>query len=638
MALFNTAFVILFNAIALRGSQEDNLDELLSYLLIVIAFLLLLILALLISGYRRNLKSLKTLTRLEIQREAFLNEDNDLLYMNDENDNIVFSNKSIEAFYGTTETQISELAGIDKTILMTKKTFEADIKVASKHFKIRKFPIILLTGKPGVGTISKDITQNVRQLERIEKDNTRNKILLEISESQIDTLQNFLDHALDKAIMTSESEIGFLYIFDEEAEGFTLSAWSSNIWYQCDLTERNTFYHLGKAGLWAESVRQKRPIIINDYKNYTGHGKKGVPDEHLKIIRLMSIPITLHGKIVALAAFANKQGEYDENDLLHTQTLLNSIWNITERKTAALELAMERNLHLATLLSISDSVITVDNNKEIKMINKAAESMTGKDFVTLEDKKLSSVFGPDSAIIIEKIIDEAFQKRTKDYGEKTDNEISLRTAHGKSFVVEFSVSPIVNDDKSLSGAVLVFRDITEKKLQREHIEYISFHDSLTGLYNRRYFEEELKRVDNDRNFPLSIIIADLNGLKLANDLYGHLIGDELLITAAKILQRCLRKNDMIARWGGDEFVILLPKANNDIVFEMSSRFEEVIKKTKLESAVLSVSFGYATKQHKSENIFDIFKEAEDMMYRNKSKDSDRRSMIHDYLEMLKNRK
>ena len=105
-------------------------------------------------------------------------------------------------------------------------------------------------------------------------------------------------------------------------------------------------------------------------------------------------------------------------------------------------------------------------------------------------------------------------------------------------------------------------DITDRKKSEEELLYLSYHDQLTGLYNRRFYEEELKRLDTKRNLPLTIVMADVNGLKLINDSLGHFKGDELLKTVAEVMTKGCRTDDIIARLGGDEFVILLPKTDN----------------------------------------------------------------------------
>ena len=104
----------------------------------------------------------------------------------------------------------------------------------------------------------------------------------------------------------------------------------------------------------------------------------------------------------------------------------------------------------------------------------------------------------------------------------------VNSNNNKKYYVEDSAAPIKNDKNKTIGVVLVFRDVTDKKEQQKKIEQLSFRDSLTGLYNRRFFEEQLRQLDTEENLPLSIILGDVNGLKLTNDIFGHSLGDFLL--------------------------------------------------------------------------------------------------------------
>lgn len=163
----------------------------------------------------------------------------------------------------------------------------------------------------------------------------------------------------------------------------------------------------------------------------------------------------------------------------------------------------------------------------------------------------------------------------------------------------------------------VSRDIEERKKAEEKILYLSYYDQLTGLYNRRYYEEELKRIDKQENLPISLIVADVNGLKLANDAFGHNVGDKLLKAFASILKKEVRSNDLIARVSGDEFVILLPKTNISKAKRIARRIKNATSIIAVNNIILSASLGYATKDSMDIDINNIFSKAEDNMYRNK---------------------
>ncbi|HBF38692.1 MAG TPA: sensor domain-containing diguanylate cyclase, partial [Firmicutes bacterium] len=192
----------------------------------------------------------------------------------------------------------------------------------------------------------------------------------------------------------------------------------------------------------------------------------------------------------------------------------------------------------------------------------------------------------------------------------------FRRADGTFFPVECFSYPQYREEK-LEGCVVTFFDITERQQSEHEIVYLSYHDQLTGLYNRRYFEQELKLLDAPRNYPLTIIFADMNGLKLVNDSLGHGTGDKLIQKVAEVLLKGCRKDDIVARFGGDEFIVLLPQTEPAEAEEIIKRIKNIALDEKVNSIDISISFGYETKYHQEESAQEILKRAEDYMYKNK---------------------
>ncbi len=171
--------------------------------------------------------------------------------------------------------------------------------------------------------------------------------------------------------------------------------------------------------------------------------------------------------------------------------------------------------------------------------------------------------------------------------------------------------------KLLSIFARMLSNVSLRRKAEEIIRHTSFHDSLTGLYNRRYMEQEMERLDTKRQLPLSIIMADLNGLKLVNDTYGHEKGDELLKKAADILGEACREEDIVARWGGDEFVILLPQTTSENARMLRKRIASLCSIADVEDVPVSMAMGVASKIDPKEDLKVILKDAEDNMYREK---------------------
>lgn len=218
-------------------------------------------------------------------------------------------------------------------------------------------------------------------------------------------------------------------------------------------------------------------------------------------------------------------------------------------------------------------------------------------------------------------------------GEKAGSQVAanyrrcLRTAAPIYYeeVLDFStgegiwsttLTPVFQQEK-LVYIVGSSQDITERKRAEEKIRYLSFHDSLTGLYNRAFTEGEMSRLDTERQLPISIVMIDLNGLKLVNDTYGHSIGDDMLKCAAEILRSSCRKEDIIARWGGDEFVMLLPQTAEEDAQNICRRIADQCCKVCVKDLPVSLALGYSIKENIKKSLEEVLQEAEDKMYKQK---------------------
>ena len=294
----------------------------------------------------------------------------------------------------------------------------------------------------------------------------------------------------------------------------------------------------------------------------------------------------------------------------------------------------EKQLLEKTLISIGDGVISTDKNKNIIFLNNVAQSVTGWTQKEALGKSVYEVFN---------IMNEFSRKREEDIVKKVmvtgkihllANHTILTNKYGVEVLIEDSAAPVLNEKGKTIGVVIVFRDYTEKWERLKKIEHLSFYDEITGLYNRRFYEEELKRLDTKRNLPLSLVMGDVNGLKLINDSFGHEVGDELLKKAAKAISKACRTDDIAARLGGDEFIIILPNSSADDSAKVVERIHDYLKMEKVQGLDISISFGIETKTDVGQDINDIFKNTEDHMYRHKIYESS--SMRRGTIDLITN--
>ena len=305
--------------------------------------------------------------------------------------------------------------------------------------------------------------------------------------------------------------------------------------------------------------------------------KKDIPDKYLKIIdEIIEIPV-------------------------EKRTFISRIKNLLSIRSLFLSTQIFQKL----IANNSAGVCILLEDKKIKYVNNA--------FLDIIEKKKKSILNKNASEVFSDLSLDEFFKSIKNE-EKSISTVKINIAGRIKWI---DIQSLEIDYKNIKLKSLIFTDITERKKQEKEIEYLSYKDKLTNLYNRRFFEEEMQRLDSNRQMPLSIIMADVNGLKIINDSYGHQKGDELLIKISKLLEELVREEDILARQGGDEFVFLLPKTNKQQAEKILRRIRKKIKKSKNEKIPISIALGTATKNEIEQDIKEVLKKADDNMYQNK---------------------
>ena len=272
------------------------------------------------------------------------------------------------------------------------------------------------------------------------------------------------------------------------------------------------------------------------------------------------------------------------------------------------EFQKRESLLRSLLDSIPDLVFYKDHQSIYLGCNKAFEVFAGKTVDELVGRTDFDLFDSDTATLF-RTMDEIMMREKK----SRRNEEIVTYPDGREVYLETLKTPYYDHDGQNLGLIGISRDITERKQHEAEILYLGQHDALTGLHNRSYYEAERQRLDQGDYLPLSLIIGDINGLKLINDAFGHSEGDKLLISIARIMAGCIRDQDVLVRTGGDEFVMLLPQTSYSeagaLVETITSACEAGYKLDN-ELIITSISLGFATKTSAHESLEKVFKLAE----------------------------
>jgi PAS domain S-box-containing protein len=191
-----------------------------------------------------------------------------------------------------------------------------------------------------------------KQNAEIELNNERLESLVRISQYNPVNMQDFLDYTLNEAINLTSSKIGYIYYYNENTKLFTLNAWSNGVMAECAVINQQTTYELDKTGFWGEAVRQRKPMILNNFQEHNPY-QKGIPHGHIQLIRFLTIPVFIDNLIVAVVGVANKENDYLQSDVRQLTLLMDTAWRISERENmiSDLEIAKEKAIESDRLKS-----------------------------------------------------------------------------------------------------------------------------------------------------------------------------------------------------------------------------------------------------------------------------------------------
>lgn len=373
--------------------------------------------------------------------------------------------------------------------------FEQYSTVLDKYFEVTAF-------KPAENQFAclfVDVTNRKKSEEQIKQNEIRLQSMVRILQYRTTSVQDFLDYALDEAIKLTESKIGYLYHYDEKEKLFTLNTWSKDVMIQCGIQNPNNVYELDKTGIWGEVVRQRKEIIVNDFQAFHPL-KKGYPEGHAPLYRFLSVPIYSGDSIIAVVGFANKESDYDQNDILQIQLLMDGVWKEVERMKVATSL-QKSDERYSTFINANDDIIflkddqfryVIVNEACAKFFNLSKEFMIGKTDQEIAPEDLIYPCKSSDLKTLETLSTVVVEEKMGDkYFETTKFPVQL-----------------TNNQFGVGG---IIRDITEQKKSVEREQFIS---AITAAVSDSI-------VATDINFKITYIN------KRAEELYGYSM-DELI--------------------------------------------------------------------------------------------------------------
>jgi PAS domain S-box-containing protein len=348
------------------------------------------------------------------------------------------------------------------------------------------------------------------QNSEIELNNNRLESLLKISQFQTNSLQELLDFALNEAVQLTSSKIGYIYFYKEENKQFILNTWSKDVMQECAVMEPQTVYDLDSTGCWGEAVRQRKPIIINDYQA-DNPLKSGTPEGHVKLEKFLTIPVIVDNKIVAVAGVANKLNDYDNSDIRQLSLLMDSVWKISERillikdLTKAKEKAEESEERFNLAMNASNDGL-FDWNLET---NQIYYSPGWKKMLGYDENELPNDFSVWENNVEPEDLKKSWEQHQKLISKQIDRFVmEFKMKHKDGYLVDIlsRAEAFFNEDGKAVRMIGTHTDITQRKRADEKIIQQN---------------EFLKNVMASLTHPFYVVDINDYTIKMANPASGY---------------------------------------------------------------------------------------------------------------------
>ena len=556
---------------------------------------------------------------------SFIDCSRDLIFYKDDKFRHVFVNKKLAEFYGKTS---NEIIGKNNYELMNEKNARkcrsSDVKalhsagiiksfekVGEQIFETRKFAVFSTHAGKGVCAYIRNVTEEFRKNRIINNFSEANKIIARCMMKEHADRNEYINLILSKVLKFTNSNLTCFFSHDEVRQEISLvsikRSQAKNV--NC-IKEEQITCKLVQNSFLSELIEKRKSLIINDLVGV--HNVLSIcPDLFTEMDNFIVLPLFEKGKLYGIFLFAKSKTNFDKIDAQIAEVLINGIWRAVEKS--------EREDEKERLLEQTKALI--DKHEAIMLLiepyygkivgaNLAATNFYGYSKEELLALSINDINMLDKDKIRNLRLD-AVLKSQKYF------TFPHRLKDGNVKMVDVYSSPIEYNGKKVLFSIIF--DVTEREKIAKENEYLAYHDYLTNAYNRRFFEEEFARKNIAKNFPLTIILGDINGFKMFNDSFGHVEGDKVLLEFANKIQSLVGAEDVFCRIGGDEFAIIVAGKKEKEIKSYVDSIEKNVNASKefADRRRLSISFGYGIQENEYESLDDLLTEAETFMYSKK---------------------